>query len=578
MRGKVRETPRRKLSLLMCRGPANLEIKMSTVDTADETEAQSTETTDAPGSDCDDCRMMTRRGAMKAGAVAVGTVAMASTGAVGEISGDETIDFSHDLAHDPLINGSITVANHKSDFDQLDYVNDSEVRTSLIDEGVVLASEPDSDTPHNPVTLKASNFEHKELNAFPRDLKYDSDGDGDIDSDDKGVFWHDPTHWSKDASGSAGTGSLTEVGDNKEIRVTTSSQTSGDVIAWTFDLSTVGSQDATITDGVSQKRLQLVADIDALQSAALVEIAIVDSNANEVTATIDGDGDASTTQVLASTTGDSKVLEVPVGDLESDQSVTLDDIQQVKIRVSDDNPDVTFHGVNLESSSEWVFGEEEFTNSDGDVDVREVTKPAGAFTVTGLPSIPAPLDTARIKNVQFDVELRASHLPEDQLHVRVNDSPDAYDRPKEVEMVPEFEWPSGYDLTVSAGSAEVDVEVPNSRYTGVEVATAINDIDEWSDIDDSISWTDKTGSMGSVDSTTELLASTAAGDRTGVRIRTIHSEDEATAVTSTSGGSAAVAASGGGGGFSIGGITIGLGLLTGVGIAFRKRLMGLLGA
>lgn len=551
---------------------------MSTVDTADETEAKSTETTDAPGEDCDDCRMMTRRGAMKAGAVAAGTVAMASTGAVGEITGDETIDFSHDLAHDPLINGSITVANHKSDFEQLDYVNDSSERASLIDEGVVLASEADADTPHNPVTLKASNFEHAELNAFPRDLKYDSDSDGDIDSDDKDVVWHDPTHWTKDASGSAGTGSLTESGDNKEIKVTTSSQVSGDTIAWTFDLSTAGSQDATITDGISQKRLQMVADIDSLPSGSLVEVAIVDSNAAEVVATIDPAGDASTTKVLASATGDSKVLEVPVGDLESDQATTLADIQKVEVRVSDANPSVTVHGLNLESSTEWVFGKEEYTNSDGDIDTQEVTQPAGTFTITGLPSIPTPLDTARIKDVQYDVELRASHLPEDQLHVRVNDSPDAYDRPKEVEMVPEFEWPSGYDLTVSAGSAEVDVEVPSSRYTGVEIATGIADIDEWKDIDDNISWSDKTGSMGSVGSTTELLASTAAGDRTGVRIRTIHEETEATDLTETSGGSAAAVSASGGGGFSIGGITAVLGLLTGVGIAFRKRLMAFLGA
>lgn len=524
-------------------------------------------------------RMATRRGFMKAagvaGATAVGIGASAGNAAA---LGDVGIDFSHEYAHDPFVNATITVDSHEPDFEELDYIADDDTRTSLKDSGVVLASNHDESTPHNPVTLKASNFITDEYTAFPRDVKYDSDGDGDVDSDDEGVSVLDSTHWTTTNS-TNGTISVTDVTESgPALQVASSTVPAGETVKATFDLSTVGSKDATITEGMSRRFLQQVTDIDLLESGVVVTFAVIDSAGNEVTATIDPAGDASTTSVLASSQGDSKVREVRVGELENAQSVTLGDIQKLQIRISEANADLTFHGLNLGKSEQWDFGTEQFLNSDSKVDTRSVYEPTGTFTITSLSTLPTMFSDAEIKNVQYDAEMRASHLPSDQLHARVNDSPSGYSRPDEVEYVAEFEWPSAYALTVNAGAAEDRQQLPNGRYVDIQVATGINDIDEWSDIEDSISWTSKKSSYTSIDKLVTLLSSTSSSDRTAVRVRSVHNETESTAMTSTSGSTpqAATTTGGGGGGFSAL-KTLLMGGLAAIGLWKRKAIAALFG-
>lgn len=477
-------------------------------------------------------------------AVGTGNVAAAETGELA----DGELNFASDYVHNPHLTGSITVDRHESAFAQLDYTADDETTANLNEDGVVLAEQADADTPHNPVTLEARYFETPEYTAFPRGTTYDDDAD--TSTDEVPVEWHDSAHWTTTGA-TNGTISLTD-GDNDTLVVSTSSVAAGETVKATFDLSTVGSSDATITDGMSRKFLQLVEDTDALPSGSIIEFAIIDSAGAEVAAKIEAGGDTSLVNVLGASTQTSRASQVRVGDLEDDQAVTLADIQKFEIRVKEASAGTTIHGLNLERAEQWVYGSEEYTNSDGDVDVQDVIEPAGAFTIRELTTIPAPLDSAAIRNVKYDVELRASELPAEQVWAQVNETPSTYDRPNELEIVAEFEWPSAYALDVAAAKAMDEVKVPSSRILEGSAATGIADIDEWSDIEDTISWTDKTGSYGAVGTDVTLLTGLASADRTAARTRVVLSDDELADAksSSSSGDSTGAVAVGDGGGFN----------------------------
>lgn len=513
-----------------------------------------------------------------AAAAAVGPSVASAASDDTYIDDDVHPTFSSSYVSNPWANASITVNDHKGDMADLEFINDSDAVESLTDHGYVLARDPDNeDTPHNPVTLKASDIQSAEYSAFPRGATYDDDAD--TSTDEVPVEWHDPTHWTL-TNATNGSISLAEEG-NDAMRVSSSAVASGEVVKATFDLSTVASSDATITDGMSRLFIQNVVDVDALPSGVVVEVALIDSNAAEVSTTYDPAGDASTAGVLASATGASQVVNARVGDLEDAQAVTLADIQKVELRIKETDADLLFYGFNLERATEWTFGTEEYQTTDSDgstiVDTRDVTTPSGTFGVVDLASMDGgPFGSAPIDQVKYDAECRMSELDVNRVHSRVEDTPDTYDYPKRLEYVAEYEAPVAYSLKITHSNVEDIVALPSSRYEGVEVATSAQEIDEWADVEDAISWTDKTGSYGSVDKRIELLSTHSASNRLTVRIRTLHKSDEIEAATqSPSGGGAAVAVDGGGGGFDWS-LTAIFGLVAAGGLWFRKSIMGAL--
>lgn len=494
-------------------------------DTTDENRT----TTTTPAA-CETC--MGRRRFMVATAGAAALAATGTAAAQDETTDDDvTLDFSSSFVHDPWIAGTATVETVKSDMSQLEYVADDESVTSLVEDGFVIAREPDDDDlPHNPVRLSAANIDSTDYSAFPRGTTYDHDNDSATDEED--VEWHDPSHWAL-TNATNGSISLEEV-DRDGMRVVTSAVASGETVSATFDLSTVGSSDSTITSGMSRKFLQNVVDVDSLPSGVVVEFAIQDSAGTEVTATYDPAGDTSTEGVLLAATGPSQVVEARVGELESEQAVELGDIQVLEIRVKETDADFTLHGLNLERSTAWEFGTQEYqtTDSDGNtvVETQEVSEPSGTFGITSLNTLEdTPFSTAALNSVEYDVEAKASELPESRVWARITDTPDTYDRPKQLEEVLEYETPSAYELDVILDTLNDTVLLPGSRYQEASIAKGIEDIDEWSDIEDSISWTDRltTYEDASIGDDVELSATVSANDRNAVRLIKVLGEDEA---------------------------------------------------
>jgi hypothetical protein len=529
-------------------------------------------------------RFLGKTAAVGTAAYVMGTGAVAAQEDEEYIDDSEELNFDSDLVHDPWINATTTITDVDADMGTLQYYADDDTVEDLTERGFALARDPDDeDTVNNPVSLMATDLDTTEFTAFPRGATYDDDADS--STDEVPVEWHDKTHWTTDASG-GGSISLTDVSGDA-LQISTSSQTDSDTVTATLDLSTIASEDVTITDGVARKILQMVVDVDTLEAGSTVEWAIIASDDTEVTATFDPDGDAGANVAdLLTSTGDSQVVEVRVGDLEDAQSKDLPDIEQVEVRVKDANADVTLHALNLERSSEWVFGTEEYqtTNNDGEtvVETQDLTEPSGTFSIVDLESLRSgSFGGASIDSVTYDSEMRASRLGANLRHVRVKDSPETYDRPKVLEAVYEFDVPTAYALDFSFSNLKDVVQLAQTRYLAMETATGISEISEWSDVEDSISWTSRTSTYDTVDEEIELQASVSSADTNAVRTRTLHSQDEIDAMTS-SGAVGAVGVSGGGGGggllSSTGGLlTVAIGSIIGLGAWFRKSIFGALG-
>ncbi|WP_148661805.1 hypothetical protein [Halodesulfurarchaeum formicicum] len=469
-----------------------------------------------------DQQMMTRRGVMKAGAAATATAVAigAGAGSVGAVSG---LDVDGDYVQAPFIKAAVTVANHESDFAPLDFTDDSGERDSLSNYGAEIAPRDEEDTPHNPITLMASAFDAEDYQAFPREETFEN-----ADGDEEAVTALDATHWTVDEANTAGSMTVeddTSPADGPALHVSTSSQGSGDTAVATFDSSYVD-----ITSGEDRKLFQLVFDANTVESGVVVTFRFIDEDGDVREAIIDPAGDTANDGTIATTTVESGVYQARLGDLPQTDNGdgTFNNLSEVEIEVAEANADLSIYGFNLERESEWVFGTEEFTNADDELDTQEITEPTGSFSITGLDTINEPLASAAIADVEYDIELVASKLPDDHVEYEWSEA-ERYDHPYRLQMVYNFEELTAYDLDWTLEGLYDEVLFPASRFVEAGLATGQSDMVELAEIDDDeVSLTDRTSAYGdaSLDEEIELSTAIQPGDFDAIYMDILYTEDE----------------------------------------------------
>jgi len=489
--------------------------------------------------------------AAAAGAVA----AVGSTGSVAaqeEISG---LDWDNELSPDPVIPGSQTVDEHVGGRPDLSYTDDNGDQSSLREHGYRLVEADESgDVPEaaNSVTIAAANIHADEFTDWPRGQTFTNS-----DDEEEDVSGLDAQHWT-DSGMSTSDGS----GDSLDL----SASADGDSTRF---------EDVEIESGIDRKRLQLVVDVDSVDSE--VEIRVEDSSANQKIVSIDPDGDASTDSVLIASTGDSRVGQVPLGDLSTD----LDDIAAVEIAAVGGAAELTIHGLNLDRESEWEFGTEQIVNSDDELDEETVREPNGDFSIMSLDTLPDYFAEADIDSVSYDVEIHASGLDDEHVWIRSTEASDVSSYEQILEIYYQFEVPTAYDLSdATIDSLDYESGWPSDRFDRLDAADGYGALDpeedDWDDVDE-ISWTDKTAIV-SRDEEVELLSGLSASDVVGFRAEIPMSSDRLDSLT-TSGSTAAVGVSGGGPLAQLGSYANWIfgGLVAG-GVIFRKRLLGWIGS
>lgn len=464
----------------------------------------------------------------------------AGAGSVAAQDGSVVPDYSSEYVPVPKVIGTrLSVASHTADMNQLDYVNnDGEILSLKEEYGAVLEPTPEDqgDSPHNPVSFDASQLTTSEYTAFPRGVTRTN-----ADDEEEDVSGLDAQEWTTDESGTAGSVSVTDV-DDDALSVSTSSQTSGDAAVATFT-------NFTIDSGEARKVLQLVLDVNTLESGAVVDVAVTDAASNTVTATIDSAADSAAASTIATAQGPGIVYQQQLGELSGGQD--LDTIEEISVTVSEANADLTIHGLNLELDTEWSFGTREVYDSEEEKLVEEtLVEPTGRTGIVSLSSLTNQFTDATIEGVEYDVELRASEAPASNFDVKVEDVERGSYEQRYV-AVGALELPGGlYDVEVLTPGELVDeVRHPDDVYQTVEYAHDLSEIPTIDDVED-VSWTSATSVLegGDMDAEVTLSTTVSAGDTIGLHYRITESEEIVSSMVTSSGGGGGAPALGGGDG------------------------------
>lgn len=514
-------------------GGGNAHFSDDMTDTTSDEDAQVATTNAATEALNDD---MSRRVFMAAAGAAMATAAGA--GGVAAQEGGSVPNFSSEYTPVPKTVGTrLSVETHTPEMDQLDYVdNDGNVKSFTEEYGAVLEPDPENDGEgHNPVTFNASMIDSPEYTDFPRGVTRTN-----ADDEEVAVSALDASEWTTDGSGSAGSISVSDEED--ALVVTTSSQTSGDVATATFS-------NFTIDSGEQRKMLQLVLDVDTLESGAVVDVEVVDAGGASVVSTIDPSADSAADATIATAQGTGVVHQVEIGALSG--GADLDTLEEIVVSVSEANASLTIHGLNLELDSEWSFGTREVYDSENDEVTEEtLVEPTGRTGIVSLPSLTNQFTEATITGVEYDVELRSSEAPASNWEVEVTDV-DRGSYESRFKMVGGLELPGGlYEVEVKQPGELVDeVRHPDDVYQTVEYAHDQADLPTLDDVEDT-SWTDGTNVLeeGDMDAEVTLSTTVSAGDTIGLHYIITESEEIVSSMVGSAGGGGGPALSSGGGG------------------------------
>jgi hypothetical protein len=490
-----------------------------------------------------DTNITRRRALQLAGATAAAAVAGTAPAAAAS-----DLNYGSGLVPNFRVEADVTVAEHDraNMSSPTEYINDSGDLADLANEGGRVQERDDSDSPHNPITLRADRFDATELRAFPRGVTYDSDGDGTDDSDVRAL---DATHWSVDESGTAGTMTVEDVkspADTTALRVTTSSQASGDVAIASFS-------DFSLTDGENRKYLQLAVTVDSLPSGSVVRVRAVDEDGDYKEAVIDPSADSTATSTIATATGPAQVYQAQFGDLSLNGGGSWNNIESLEVHVEDANPDITLTALNVERESAWTFGTEEFLNSDSEVDTRTVREPSGSYSITGIDTLGSEFDGATLVDVQAALAFEPSGAPAEQVDYVFEDA-DRYSYERRFKAAKGVQLPTAYDLSYANETLADTLAHPSDRHLTVEYVVGTGG--EWPTVDthDDYSWTDKTGTYdnSSIDSDVTLSTSDPAPDKEiVVYYDVLVTSEEESDMTASSGGGGAPAMEESGGIFGL---------------------------
>lgn len=443
------------------------------------------------------------------------------------------VNHSADAAQNPTLSTDVTKASHTiGEMSAAEY-EDNSGEIATLDATVNKSSDTaDVGTGYvNPYAFTATDINATDYDAFPHDK-----------SDVSALT---ASEWSTDASGSAGSISVSDVTtapDVEAVQISTSSQTSSDVATATFS-------NFSVTSDAEKRYVQTVLDVNTLDSATELELRINDADADYVSAQINASADASNEDAIANATGEGLVYQRQVGSMtvQGSGDGTMSEIQSIEVNVADGDASVDIAGLNVEKTSEWTFGNERVDSDDDDeFETNTITEvsTAGDIAIHDLSTMGATFDGAVVSDITMPMEFQASNLDTgDSSLINMTFS--------EASGYPSFEFmqdtyyrlelPDAYDLSYSNAKLTQEVSVPDSRYDTLEIVEGA----DGNDFTDLSSWTDVSGSITSQGETVTLDDTIQPGQEIALHYKVLTTQDEKAQLTAT-GGAGQFGDSGGG--------------------------------
>lgn len=452
-----------------------------------------------------------RRRAFLVGLVAVMLLAVPAAAA---------LNFGGGGAPNPTIAGDVTKDTHQLDWDATQYEADDGSVTSL---PATVNSSAD-----NPFFFTATDINFTDAGAFP------------VNKD--GVSALDASEWTTDASagGSVTVSDVSTAPDVDALRVSTSSQTSGDSVSATFG-------NFSITSDAEKRYVQIAADVNTLDSAAVAELRLNDADGDYVAIDLaNASAEQSDATVLANQTGEGHVIQEQIGGLtvEGSGDGTLSEIQNGEVVVNDGNAEVDVSALNAQKMGEWQFGAERVDNDgDDELETVDISEPHGQYSVHSLGSLGAAFDSATINDLTVPMLFEAEQLPSDDVMTNwtATTSYPAFDQIGEIHY--RMDVPDAYDLSYSGLSLDQKTNWPSERYAAVEYKEGVGDTD-FGDIEN---WDSKTSSFDAQDKTVEIDGTIQPGTESALHYELKLTDGEADEMQSS--GGAGVMGGNQGGGF-----------------------------
>jgi len=382
------------------------------------------------------------------------------------------LNFTEGGAPNPTIEGDVTKSTHTLGWAPTDYEADDGSVTSL---PATVNSSVD-----NPFSFIATDINFSDAGAFPVNKA--------------NVSGLDASEWTTDASsgGSITVSDVSTAPDVDALRVSTGSQTSSDTVTATF-------ANFSITSDVEKRYVQVAADVNTLESAAVAELRLNDADGDYAAIDLaNASANQADATVLANQTGEGHVVQEQIGKLtvEGTGDGNLDEIQNVEVVVTDANAEIDIAALNVQKMSEWQFGEEMVdTDDDDELETSSITEPHGEYAVHSLDTLGAAFDDATINDLTVPMHFEAAQLSEeDVLTEWMNaESYPSFDQIGDIHY--RLAVPDAYDLSYSGLSLEQTTNWPGERYATVEYKEGVGDTD-FADIEN---WDSKTSSFDAQD-------------------------------------------------------------------------------
>ncbi|MFC7077873.1 hypothetical protein [Haloarcula halophila] len=458
---------------------------------------------------------------------------LVSTIAVGPVAAAK-INPNASAAHNPYVEADVTKAEHTVGDDDLREYEANNGQSAMLPATM-------NDSAINPVSFAFSDIEATAYTDFPR-------------SNDTVDTWANARWWVEDEANTAGSGTVTNVTtapDVEALEVATTSQTSGDTYVATFD-------SVSLTSDVEKRHLQLVADVEALDSGAYAEVRLKDADGDYVRTIIDGRSGAmaSWDNTTANQTGEGFVYQEQIGQMavQGTGDGTMGEIQSVEVAVMDGNADIDIAALNAEKLGQWDLGDRrEDTDGDGDnetMQVENVTMP-GEQSRTGLDTLGPAFDSTTIHDLTVPMQFWSSMQPTGEepprVFVNYSDASAFANFDQRVNDYRRIILPEAYDLSYANTEFVAEVRVPSTRYQSVEYGTGIGDSTNMTNA----SLSDVTSQFSSLDSEVQLATGIGAGEGVVFHVDYVVTAEEHDALTTaqqSGGGGGIFAGSGGSGG------------------------------
>lgn len=413
------------------------------------------------------------------------------------VAANSAYNYDSDSAHNPAIEADTTIEHYSMGWDGLQYEDDSGELATLPAEL--------NDSVDNPYEFTATDLNFSDAGEFPHEKE--------------DVSALTASEWS-------GTATATDV------------ETAPSVDA--VDLDFAGSDEMTfsnfsITSDEQKRYLTLFADVETLNSGAVVEVRVVDEDGDYYVAKMDPTADPSADDVIANSTGEGFVFQAQLGSmtLQTAGDGTFNNIQKVSVNETGGSAaTVEISALNVDKTSPYTLGTKLKDTDDDDelenVDIKEVTS-AGSIALKDLGTMGSTFDAAEIKGLTVPVKYTAEKLPDEDADVSFAD---AGNYPSFDTLVT-GEWrmslPDAYDLSHSDAELVDTQALPSQRYVAMEYAEGVGDTD-FSDID---SWSSVTSSYDAEDTNVTIDQTIQPGQEIAISFEYLVTNDEADSLQAT---------------------------------------------